>query len=56
MIHKNLPIQLKINIIAQDRPGFLAEITSVLSKDGFNLLGVMQKLTRKQKFQCADCY
>lgn len=41
---------VKINIIAQDRPGFLAEITSVLSKDGFNLLGVNAKANKDETF------
>lgn len=33
-----------INILSMDRQGYLADITKVLSKDGFNLVGINSKL------------
>ncbi len=41
---------VKINVISLDTPGYLAEITKTISKEGFNLAGISAKPNKDQTF------
>lgn len=47
---KNKSYPVKINIIALDRPGYLAEVTKILSMEGYNLTAVNARQNKDGTF------
>lgn len=41
---------VKLNIISLDNPGYLAEVTKIISKEGFNLNGISAKQNKDSTF------